>query len=174
MPSERDIARSFPALYVRYPRLIDLASHLRPQPVLQDGDLREWQRELAEELIDEPDDRSVVFYVDPDGGKGKSWFVRFFISQHPDVTQFLSVGKRDDLAFAIDETKTVFLFDIPRGQLEYFQYSVVEKLKDQMIFSAKYASKSKLIPHKVHVIVFCNEMPDMEKMTEDRYVIREI
>lgn len=172
-PSEREIARAFPSLYLRYPRLVTLTSHLRPEPNLQSGEQYEWQRELEEELSGEPDDRSIIFYVDPEGGKGKTWFVRHYLSKHPETTQFLSIGKRDDLAYAIDESKSVFLFDIPRGSMEYFQYSVIEKLKDQMIFSAKYASRTKLLEHKVHIVVFCNEAPDMDKMTSDRYIIRD-
>lgn len=173
-PSEREIARAFPSLFLRYPRLVELTSHLRPQPVLQQGELRQWQQDLSNTLMEEPDDRSIHFYVDLEGGKGKSWYTRYMVSEYPDRVQFLSIGKRDDLAFAIDETKTIFLFDIPRGSMEFFQYNVVEKLKDQMIFSAKYASRTKLIEHKVHVVVFCNEHPDMDKMTEDRYIITEI
>lgn len=173
VPSEREIARAFPGLWLRYPRLVELALHLRPQPVLQDGEYVQWQQDLADELESPPDDRSIVFYVDPDGGKGKSWFVRKFVSEHPDITQFLSIGKRDDLAYCIDETKTVFLFDIPRGGMEHFQYSVLEKLKDGLVFSPKYNSRVKVIDHKVHVVVFCNEQPNMDAMSMDRYILRD-
>lgn len=40
-----------------------------------------------------------------------------------------------------------------------------------MIFSPKYQSSVKIIAHKVHVVVFCNESPDYDKMTGDRYNI---
>lgn len=170
-PSQRLIAQQFPSLFLRYPRLTELGGHLRPQPDLMDAvaQLNPWQLNLDSVLRGEPDDRSIVFYVDPDGGKGKSWFVRYQMSKYPDETQFLSAGKRDDLAYAIDETKRVFLFDLPRGSMEFFQYSVLEKLKDQLVFSSKYASRVKVLPLPVHVIVFCNEFPDMTAMTEDRY-----
>ena len=75
------------------------------------------------------------------------------------------------MAYVIDISKSIFLFDIPRGSMEYLQYSILEQLKDQMIFSPKYESVSKVIPHKVHVVVFCNEEPDRNAMTEDRYKI---
>ena len=81
------------------------------------------------------------------------------------------MGKRDDLAYAIDITKRIFFFDIPRKSMEFIQYGVLEQLKDQMIFSAKYESVNKVIPHKVHVIVFSNEQPDREAMSQDRYYV---
>lgn len=174
-PSERDIARAFPSLFLRYrTNLLDLAQHLRPPPVIGGGEPRQWQLDLGEHLEEVPDDRSVEFYVDPEGGKGKSWFVRYWLTKHPDITQVLSIGKRDDLAYAIDETKSVFIFDVPRGGMEYLQYPVLEKLKDQIIFSAKYQSTTKFFESPVHVIVFCNEHPDLEKMTEDRYIVHEL
>jgi hypothetical protein len=58
--------------------------------------------------------------------------------------------------------------------MEYMQYGVLEQLKDQLIFSPKYESVCKVLPQPVHVIVFCNEMPDITKMTEDRYSFVEL
>lgn len=110
-PSERLIAREFPGLFLRYPRLTALLGHLLPQPDIQSGDFKPWQATLDLTLQAEPDDRQVEFIVDPLGAQGKSWFVRYYVSKHPDETQFLSVGKRDDLAFAIDESKSIFLLD---------------------------------------------------------------
>jgi Putative viral replication protein len=171
VPSQRLLANEFPGLYLRYPRLMELAQHLVPQPNLvgDEAQLLEWQQHLDSILRLDPDDRKILFYVDPEGGKGKSWFVRHQVSLYPDETQFLSVGKRDDLAYAIDETKRVFLFDLPRGSIEHFQYTVLEKLKDQLVFSSKYSSRVKVLPVPVHVVVFCNEAPDMAAMTHDRY-----
>jgi len=171
-PSQREIAREFPSLFLRYPKLTELIDHFLPPPELQFGELNEWQREIEALLEEEPDDRTITFVVDEEGAKGKSWFVRFMITTCPETVQFLSVGKRDDLAFAIDETKSVFLFDIPRGGMEFLQYAVLEKLKDQMIFSSKYTSRVKVLPKPVHVVVFSNEAPNMDAMTADRYVIK--
>lgn len=174
-PSERDVAVAFPSLFLRYRRnLLDLSRMLCPQPILETGVLNEWQRELEVRLNEDPDDRTVNFYVDADGGKGKSWFCRWMLAFHGDKTQVLGVGKRDDLAHAIDVTKSIFLFNVPRGGMEFLQYGILEHLKDRMIFSPKYTSSMKLICSKCHVVVFCNEAPDMEKMSQDRYAIIEL
>lgn len=174
-PSERDIVQAgFASLFLRHrAHLLDLVSHLMPEPVIEAGEYgaggRQWQRDLHDILEHAPDDRTINFVIDPDGGNGKSWFVRKMLSTEPGKVQVLSVGKRDDLAYAVDVSKTVFLFDVPRGGMEFFQYSVVEMLKNQYIFSGKYASASKVFPTKVHVVVFCNEYPDESKLTEDRF-----
>lgn len=170
-PTERDVADGFPSLYVRYrSSLMRMVELLSPKPrLIIDGQLRPWQLQLMDELRGEPHERRVRFVVDPAGGKGKSWFVRYLLTELPNETQRLSVGKRDDLAFAIDISKRIFVFDIARQQLQYLQYSVLENLKDQMLFSPKYESSCKIIDHKVHVVVMTNEEPDMSQMTRDRY-----
>ncbi len=175
-PTEREIARAFPSLYLRYKRrLLELAAHLRPEPELVPANavFRPWQHELRLQLGQEPDDRSIRFIVDEEGNKGKSFFTRWFYS-HMEGVQVLGPGKRDDLAHIIDETNHIFLFNIPRGSMEHLHYGLLESIKDRMIISPKYESTLKVLDHKAHVVVFCNEMPDMEKMSADRYIITEI
>lgn len=171
-PSERTVAREFPHLFVRYSaRLMSLVDHLCPVPNIQEGELRDWQIDLNNTLQQEPDDRTVLFYVDEEGGKGKSFFYRWFYSNNESKTQLLSVGKRDDIAHAIDTTKTHFLFNIPRGGMEFVQYTIFEQLKDKVVFSPKYTSCTKILRSNTHVVVFCNEAPDRSKMSDDRYFI---
>lgn len=171
--TERDILDHHPGI-LRYPHFIEVCQRqYGKRPTLVVGNPRTWQDELSTLIDGEPDDRKITFVVDEEGNKGKSWLTRYWFSNRDDI-QMLSVGKRDDLAYAIDISKRVFVFDIPRGNMEYFQYSVVEALKNQMIMSNKYKSVTKIIPHKVHVVVFCNEEPDRNAMTRDRYQIKNI
>lgn len=173
-PGSPEIAKQFPSQYLRYPRAVALFAHRADPVVLREGEPSPWQTALAAELDGEADDRSVIFYVDPEGGKGKTWFQQWYLSLHHKKTQVLSIGKRDDLAYAINETKSVFLFNIPRDGMQFVQYTIFEQLKDKMVFSNKYQSRLKLLRSAVHVVVFCNELPDMTKMSEDRYVIRNL
>lgn len=176
VPSDREIAQAFPSLWVRYPRrLRELAQHHVPSPVLEEGtDLRPWQKTLHDILINPPpDDRSILFYVDDVGGKGKSWFQRYMLSNFPDKVQVLSCGKRDDIAHAIDANKSIFLFNIPRKSMEYFNYNIIEQLKDKMIFSPKYDSSTKILSTNPHVVVFSNEQPKYDDLTPDRYKVIE-
>lgn len=171
-PTSPEIAREHPTAYLRYPRCVRLFQARAPAPNLREGELREWQNELEQELDEGADDRSIIFYVDEDGGKGKSWFQQWYLTKFPDRCQVLSIGKRDDLAHAIDESKHVFFFNVGRGQMQYLQYSVLEQLKDRMIFSPKYNSRVKTLRRNPHVIVFSNEAPDMTALSDDRYIIR--
>lgn len=170
-PTHRDLAERFPSLWGRYrSSVLSFLELFGPRPALVDGTLREWQSELDTVIQEEPGDREVIFVTDPEGNKGKSWLIRYWITKREDV-QRLSVGKRDDLAYAIDASKRVFVFDIPRGNMEYLQYGILEQLKDRMVFSPKYDSREKVLHHQPHVIVFSNEPPEMDKMTADRYKI---
>lgn len=172
-PSEREIARSYPLLFVRYGRkLQELAEHLSPEPLIEGGMLLPWQLDLKDTLIEEcTDDRAILFYVDTEGGKGKSFFQRWMISKHPDKVQLLCPAKRDDIAHAVDKSKEIFMFNVPRGGMEHFCYQAVEMIKDRVIFSPKYNSRTKILSSIPHVIVFCNEYPDMDRMTEDRFIV---
>lgn len=171
-PTERQLVEQFPSLYGRYrSSLRAMAREVCPRPQLRDGDLRPWQADLYTRLQADADDRTVEFFVDRDGGFGKSWFCGYVYSRL-DGCQLLGPGKRDDLAHAVDDRSRIFLFNIPRGQMEYLNYGLLEMLKDRMVLSPKYESQMKVLRHVPHVVVFSNEEPDQEKMTQDRYNIQ--
>lgn len=169
-PNQRELANEFPHHFVRYQRaLLEYCRLVCPEPSLELGDPNDWQLRLRDELLNGPDDRTIKFVVDEAGGKGKTWFQRMMITKYPEDVQILSGGKRDDIAHAIDASKKIFLFNVPRGGMEFLQYTILEQIKDRMVFSPKYNSQMKILAHKAHVVVFSNEMPDMNKMTHDRY-----
>lgn len=169
-----EAAKAHPAIITKYPRVLPVARLRFESPSLVEGEPRQWQQDLHDELEGPADDRTVIFYVDPEGGKGKSWFIKWFYSNHRKEAQVLGVGKRDDIAHMVKESKSVFLINVPRGQMEYFQYSVLEMLKDRLVTSPKYNSMVKELHQTPHVVVFSNEAPDLSKMSMDRFVIREI
>lgn len=175
-PSDAVIAEQFTSLWMRYGRRCkELRDLLRVPAALEVGPYKPgWQTVLKDRLMAPPNDRKIYFVVDEQGNQGKSWFCRKFLSDNEKETQLLSIGKRDDLAYAIDETKKFFLFDIPRGNMRYLQYGVLESLKNRIIFSSKYVSTTKRLLMVPHVVVFCNEDPDREALTRDRYNIMNI
>lgn len=173
VPTRRELVLEFPGLYARYKRAcFDYAEALTPAPVLTDSQPRfGWQTRIDGIVAGNPSDRVIHFVVDPQGNSGKSWMCKFLITKYSERVQVLRVGKRDDLAYAIDVDKDIFLFDIPRTQMTFLQYSVLESLKDRMIFSPKYESSFKVLQKTPHVIVFSNEPPDMNALSLDRYNI---
>lgn len=170
-PTAALVATEFPSIYMQYGRCMEWIDLIYPNQFEMGGEYREHQRALADELGQPPNDRQIIFIVDPRGGTGKSWFIKKWLSEHGDETQVLSIGKRDDLAHAINERKSIFLFDLPRSQSEYLQYSILEQLKDRMVFSPKYMSRTKTLERVPHVVVFMNEEPDRNKLSRDRYKI---
>jgi len=169
-------------LYVKYPGLMGpqrnavlktVASLYRP-PAREIGLPRDgWQRDLVNDLDGEPDDRTIQFIVDPIGNNGKSWICKYLKNKLPAKVQILQIGKRDDLAHALNPKRSIILFDIPRRGMEYLQYHVLEMLKNGEVFSPKYDSGSKTLP-PCHVVVFCNEEPDRQAMSQDRFKITRI
>lgn len=172
VPSERELIMQVPSVYGRYrSNLMSMCHALRNKPQFDTGELRPWQAELDEILRLPADDRKILFFVDFRGGVGKTWYQRYKLTIC-DRVQLLSSGKRDDIAHAIDETKEIFFFNVPRGGMEYLPYTILEQIKDRLVFSPKYNSRTKTFLKPTHVCVFCNEMPDLSRMSQDRYVIK--
>lgn len=175
-PTARDLLDHHPAILAKYPVFVQEALDLL-HPVLpqwQPQDPRQWQADLEAELSVDGDDRSVLFVVDPVGGAGKTWFKKMMIHKRSDDVQLLTTGKRGDIAFALNEQKTIFLVDVQRSQMQYLDYSILESLKDGMIWSPKYGSKMKYFKTPNHVVVFCNESPDVTKLSRDRIRVIEL
>lgn len=172
-PTTPEAAREHPVIVTKYPRVLAVARLRFEAPAPEEPELRPWQLDLDNDLAGLPDDRAIKFVIDPDGGKGKSFFVKYFLKKHRDRAQFLSIGKRDDLAHVVKENTRVFLVDVPRGQMEYLRQEVLEQLKNGIVFSPKYDSRTKYLYHTPHVVVFANEHPEYS-MTEDRYDVIEI
>jgi hypothetical protein len=172
-PTMAEVAAEFPSIFMQSGRVQSFIDLLYPHVSDIDGEYRPYQESLRLRLESESaSSRKIIFVVDPVGNAGKSWFVDKFASTH-DYTQILSVGRREDLSFAIDERKRVFLFDLPRSSCEFLPYTLLEQLKDRRIFSNKYESRMKQLGVTPHVAVFTNEYPDMTKLSHDRYEIIE-
>lgn len=172
-PTERELAVGIPLPYLRNGRaLLDYGRLVAPAPELVavgGTQLYEWQRTLESELDAAPDDRAIKWFIDPVGNNGKSFFARYYLTKYPDRAQILGVGKRDDMTYSIDPTKDVFFVNVPRGSMEHLQYSVLEMIKDRVVISNKYISQVKYLYKQPHVVVFCNEEPDQNKLSQDRF-----
>lgn len=175
VPSQREIINHNISLWARYSKsCIDIAEALLEPPTLAAGAPRfGWQTTVCGRIdgsvTSGANARSIDFVVDPRGNSGKSWVTRWALTKYPEKVQVLRIGRRDDLAHAIDETKSIFLFDVPCTQMAFLQYSVLEMLKDQIVFSPKYASKTKILRSVPYVAVFSNEAPDLNQLINDRY-----
>jgi len=135
--------------------------------------LYEWQQRLYGELILPADDRKIVFIVDRRGNSGKSWFSHYYCGIHENG-QVILPGRKADMAFALRSDIKVLFVDAPRSkQGDFIQYDFLEDVKNGYVFSTKYESRVKTLA-ACHIVVNMNEMPDMAKLSGDRYDIREI
>lgn len=82
-------------------------------------------------------------------------------------------GKAADMAYEYNPNTKILCVDIPRSKIETFQYSFLEAVKNGRVFSPKYESTT-IRFNPPHVLVFMNEEPNMEALSEDRYIINHI
>jgi Putative viral replication protein len=169
-PSLADVAREFPSIFLTSGRIQSFIDLIYPTPPAMGLDYRPRQQRLADRLDGEPDDRKILFVVDPVGNSGKSWFATQYALTNPARVQLLSIGRREDLSFALNEQCVVFIFDFPRSSQEFMPYTFLEQLKDGRVFSTKYESRMKTFKTP-WVVVMTNEYPDMSKLSQDRYDI---
>lgn len=134
-----------------------------------------WQIKILNIIKDEPDDRKVFWFWSEKGGVGKSQFCKYLLATYSCV--FIDEGKKADIMYSImeanmDECNTV-LFDIPRDNGNKISYKSIESIKNGVVYSPKYESKHKLF-NSPHVICFANCLPEIEKISDDRWIIEEI
>lgn len=177
-PTAREIADAHPTTFFRFERncwrFVDLYCPVVPFCPEEEEPRPGWQADLWRDLERPAHQRQVIFIVDHIGDTGKSWFCSYVMDKKPDETQVLGVGRVEDMAYAVDPHKSIFLLDVPRSRMEYFQYSILEMLKDRRVMSTKYESKLKRLDTVPHVVVFCNEQPDRTKLSYDRYHVVEL
>jgi hypothetical protein len=158
-------------IYAKYPRFVrEYVDGKKTQHKVALHPLREWQQSLHTRLATEPNEREIIFIVDQLGNQGKSWFARYYCDYHKNA-QIIVPGKKADMAYVVREECRVFFLDCPRSkQGDFIQYDFPEELKNGYLFSPKYESRLKKFPTP-HIVVCMNEMPEMSKLSNDRYSI---
>jgi len=156
-------------LFIRCPvGFREAVRRLRPMVPVRYDWLYAWQSKLLNELTGNPDPRKVIWYVDQNGGCGKSFIARI-LARNLDADIYAG-GKCADCAYACTGSR-IQCFDLSREKAEFFSYDFIEQVKNGMVFSTKYESGRKMfdIPH---VVIFSNWYPDQLKLTHDRWDLR--
>ena len=105
--------------------------------------LYEWQREIEMEINREPDERIIFHYVDPKGGKGKTFVQKNLKDKYPErIFQFID-GKATDVYHQLHKHQTrygqapnVIFYNITRfqyNQENFINYSAIEDIKDGLV-----------------------------------------
>jgi len=148
-----------------------------PEPLKIITSLFEWQADIVNLVQTEPDDRSIYWYWENQGGIGKTQFCKYLVHHH---NALILSGKGADCKYAIVQynEKTglypkLIVYDIPRCVNDYINYDALESIKNGLFFSNKYES-TQVIMNSPHLICFSNEEPDIAKMSIDRWKIKNI
>lgn len=156
----------------RYSKWVEQQWDLKPKTKIDITKikLRPWQMKLMEYIHTEPDDRRIRWYVDKKGGMGKSWMTNLLMRNHD---AFLAGGKKNDVLYAYrDSLSKIIIFDLSRSlDGDHVPYGQMETLKGGVYMSPKYQSRNVLRDGNAHVIVFSNQEPDRDKLSEDRWEV---
>ena len=137
--------------------------------------LKPWQEKLVE-LI-KPSEREIIWIVGSVGNEGKTWFQKYLKDIHGVRVFDANIKKSSKcilhiLSKEIVSLKDLFLFNVPRSfNMDDFPYEMLEELKDGKAESTKYNSVKLELNTPNTVLVFSNEKPDKERMSNDRWVI---
>lgn len=140
---------------------------------------KDWQQEVIAIVQQEPDERKIHWFWEPDGNTGKSFLCKFLVAE---FNAIICDGKKDNIFNQIKnamdneiEPKLVVL-DIPRHNRNFVNFSVIEQIKNGCLYSGKYEGGVCLFENP-HVICFSNSPPDEEELkmfSNDRWDIRQI
>lgn len=131
-----------------------------------------WATQVIDIIKQTPDPRTIHWFWEPTGGKGKTTLAKYLVVKHQAL---MLTGKSNDMYHMISQfpnKRKLFVVDCPRSQQDYINYGAIEQIKNGLIFSGKYEG-CQLVFNAPHVIVFANTPPDYDKMSLDRWnVIR--
>ncbi len=142
---------------------------------LKDKVLKPFQQEIINLIKEEPDDRKIYWYWDEEGNMGKTSLAKHICLNY---NALYVQGKGNDIKNAVcsfieKQDLDICIFGFPKSYEEYVSYDALESIKDGIFFNGKYESKMCLM-NSPHIIVFSNFYPNTSKLSEDRWVIKDI
>lgn len=166
--TREELILDYSALYLNhYNQFNELIDNYKPVKIQEPLEWRPFQKLILDICRSKPHDRHIYWLYDEHGNIGKSTLFNYLISYH---NAFLSEGgKTSDVAYSYNN-QPIVLFDFPRSAEDYLNYPLLESFKNRRLTSNKYHSKMKFFD-PVHVIVAANFMPDMDKLSKDRWII---
>lgn len=137
-----------------------------------------WEKDIIGELKLLPDDRKINWIWESEGGVGKTTFQKWIFCNYQKVV--VLSGKASDMKNGIINYQaengylpTIVLINVPRSNIEYLSFQGIEEIKDMFFFSGKYEG-GMVCNRSPHVYIFANSAPDKEKMSKDRWKVRQI
>ena len=143
--------------------------------------LRSWQ-EQALELFETPTERSIIWICGRKGDEGKSWF-QSYIQGHYGFNRVVRLDlriKHGNLCNVLKKQSLssvdIFLFNDARSVTgeDYNLYRILEDLKDGQATASKYDNDNIHFKTPNTVVIFSNQLPNVKKLSKDRWIIFEI
>lgn len=136
-----------------------------------------WQQEVVDKVLREPDDRAINWYFEETGNVGKTALAKYLAVRH---NALVVSGGSAHVKYAVckwleshGNTIDILIINVPRASSGHISYKSLEEVKDGLFFNTKYESKM-CIFNPPHILVFANEMPDIDMMSKDRWNINKI
>lgn len=171
---EEEIQEEYSEEYIKYhiqiSRIIK-KSKMEERLDLTLQQLRPWQQRVID-LLNEQNDRQILFVVDEEGGKGKSALCSHLMSQT--TTWACQGGKINDLMHTYNKDATIAVFDMARcNHPDYYPWNFMENLKNGWFCATKYeGGLFQFKPPKIMVLM--NQDPPRDKLSKDRYHVVKI
>lgn len=141
-------------------------------------ELYEWQKEIVNMLQSPVNDRIINWFWDTKGGVGKTTFCKWICCNFNDV--IIVGGCNKDMLNGVNQYylksqkfPKIVIINVPRAKLNKVSYSGIEQVKDMFFFSPKYEGGMINGPSP-HLLVFANDLPEFNKLSDDRWNVRKI
>ena len=140
-----------------------------PVKVISDDILFDWQKKIVEIVQQEPDDRTIYWFWEEDGCRGKTQFCKYL------TVKFGAVGpingsKKDILYVCAKKDSNCYLVNLSRTVEGRISYDALECVKDGYYFAGKFDSDT-VCRNCPHVICFANFPPYTAALSADRWKI---
>ena len=143
----------------------------KPLKIIPLSSLYKWQLEILDIIKEDPDDRKIYWYWEPNGNMGKSTFAKYLCHHHNAIP---IEGKKNDILYcAAEYDSDLYIFDFERTMEDYISYAAMEKIKNGLYMCSKYESKP-IIRNPPHIFCFANFEPNYEALSKDRWVVKKI
>jgi len=138
---------------------------------------RPYQKEILDLCNKPANSRTIHWYYDKSGNTGKSFLMKYIGMTYEGV--IIGDGKKSDIFNQVNcmlengVEPVIILVDLPRHNKDFFNYGCIEQLKNGCFYSGKYEGGLCYFKNPI-VIIFSNDLPDIEKWSIDRYYIYNI
>lgn len=153
---------------------------LTPLEFLEVDKWKPFQQDLKKITETKPDDRSVYWIHDTKGHQGKNSFLKWAVKLHGKKYMDVKVMSLGDIMMGIGqevydgwEGDTILINLTRTLEDRVTLYQLIEEIKDQIIRWGKF-NGGKVVLKLCHVLVFSNELPRFDMLSEDRWIVKQI